>query len=202
MATNNLYDEDGGHPFEKCPKCGEEHNLHYNYDWSKKDALIMDVLCNECGEIFRGQQDSPYNEPEPEKPILKFFKHMVIGSCDDGSTRVMGRNSDSEPWEPMFQVDIKPEDLHGTPVGVSSRGFDKLKDKNGTVIKAGDRIAKVTNTDIGGLQYGYVTWDETEHCFKCGETVLIQEYMCDFIVVPKRSKAVSWFRRWILGKKH
>ena len=36
----------------KCPKCGEDKNLHYNYDWSKQERPILDVLCNECGEFF------------------------------------------------------------------------------------------------------------------------------------------------------
>jgi uncharacterized Zn finger protein len=36
----------------KCPKCGEEENLHFNYDYSKPDTPVIDVLCNECGEFF------------------------------------------------------------------------------------------------------------------------------------------------------
>lgn len=35
-----------------CPKCGNTENLHFNYDYSKKDLPIEDVLCNECGEFF------------------------------------------------------------------------------------------------------------------------------------------------------
>lgn len=35
-----------------CPKCGNEENFHFNYDYSKKDLPIEDVLCNECGEFF------------------------------------------------------------------------------------------------------------------------------------------------------
>jgi predicted RNase H-like HicB family nuclease len=36
----------------KCPKCGEEENLHYNLDWSKNPPPVMNILCNECGEFF------------------------------------------------------------------------------------------------------------------------------------------------------
>lgn len=36
----------------KCPNCGSEENFHYNYDWSEEDTPIIDVLCNECGEVF------------------------------------------------------------------------------------------------------------------------------------------------------
>lgn len=35
-----------------CPNCGEKENLHFNYDYSKKDLPIIDVLCNECGTFF------------------------------------------------------------------------------------------------------------------------------------------------------
>jgi hypothetical protein len=36
----------------KCPKCGETENFHYNYDYSKAHRPILDILCNECGEMF------------------------------------------------------------------------------------------------------------------------------------------------------
>jgi len=37
-----------------CPKCSNKDNLHYNYDWFKKERPVIDVLCNECGETFGG----------------------------------------------------------------------------------------------------------------------------------------------------
>jgi len=37
---------------DKCPNCGEEKNLHPNYDWDKKDLPIEEYLCNECGTFF------------------------------------------------------------------------------------------------------------------------------------------------------
>ncbi len=36
----------------KCPNCGEEDNLHINYDYGKKEQPIINVLCSECGQIF------------------------------------------------------------------------------------------------------------------------------------------------------
>jgi len=38
----------------KCPKCGEQENLHYNYDFNRDDRPVTEVLCNGCGEIFSG----------------------------------------------------------------------------------------------------------------------------------------------------
>ena len=35
-----------------CPKCGEKENLHFNYDYSKPNLPIEEVLCNECGTFF------------------------------------------------------------------------------------------------------------------------------------------------------
>jgi hypothetical protein len=40
----------------RCPKCGEIHNLHVNWDYAnpKPDGHlnIESVLCNECGKFF------------------------------------------------------------------------------------------------------------------------------------------------------
>ena len=63
-----------------------------------------------------------------------------------------------------------------------------LKDKNGNLICDGDTIKKITNTDRGMFQGGTVKWNEKEGCFKCGRTVLIKDYMKDFIVVNKKKK--------------
>lgn len=38
----------------KCPKCGEEGNLHFNYDYSQQHRPIKDILCHNCGEVFEG----------------------------------------------------------------------------------------------------------------------------------------------------
>lgn len=35
-----------------CPKCGNDENFHFNYDYSKRDLPVIDILCNECGEFF------------------------------------------------------------------------------------------------------------------------------------------------------
>jgi uncharacterized Zn finger protein len=41
----------------KCPNCGEEENFHFNYDYSKKDMPIVDILCNKCGQIFKLEKE-------------------------------------------------------------------------------------------------------------------------------------------------
>jgi len=35
-----------------CPNCGEKENFHFNYDYTKKEMPVIDVLCNECGTFF------------------------------------------------------------------------------------------------------------------------------------------------------
>ena len=37
---------------QKCPKCGEEENFHFNLDWSKNPPVVESILCNECGEFI------------------------------------------------------------------------------------------------------------------------------------------------------
>lgn len=44
---------------EVCPKCGNKENFHTNYDYSRKEMPIIDILCNECGEFFN-LQTSPF----------------------------------------------------------------------------------------------------------------------------------------------
>lgn len=43
-------------PTITCPECGNEENFHFNYDWSKPDRPIEDILCNECGTYFKENQ--------------------------------------------------------------------------------------------------------------------------------------------------
>ncbi len=38
-----------------CPHCGEKENLHFNYDYTKPNTPVQDVLCNECGNFFEIQ---------------------------------------------------------------------------------------------------------------------------------------------------
>jgi uncharacterized Zn finger protein len=45
-----------------CPQCGERENLHYNYDWTKQNRPVINVLCNECGEFFG--EDNQYKQIE------------------------------------------------------------------------------------------------------------------------------------------
>jgi hypothetical protein len=35
-----------------CPNCLSEENFHFNYDYSDPNLSIIDVMCNNCGEIF------------------------------------------------------------------------------------------------------------------------------------------------------
>jgi uncharacterized Zn finger protein len=36
-----------------CPECGNKENFHFNYDYSKLNLPIIDILCNECGIYFK-----------------------------------------------------------------------------------------------------------------------------------------------------
>ena len=33
-----------------CPNCGERKNFHFNYDYTKQETPVQDVLCNECAK--------------------------------------------------------------------------------------------------------------------------------------------------------
>jgi uncharacterized Zn finger protein len=57
----------------KCPKCGEEENLHYNLDWSKNPPPVMNILCNECGELFDTDDKRHYTI----KPLIELLEGRV-----------------------------------------------------------------------------------------------------------------------------
>ena len=60
----------------KCPKCGEEENLHYNLDWSKNPPPVINILCNECGEFF----DTDDKRHQIIKPSIEGLKTSVKGN--------------------------------------------------------------------------------------------------------------------------
>lgn len=35
-----------------CPHCQNDKRFHFNHDWGKPDAPVIDILCNECGKYF------------------------------------------------------------------------------------------------------------------------------------------------------
>lgn len=45
-----------------CPNCGENENLHYNYAWHLPNIPVVDVLCNECGECFKLEENTNQNK--------------------------------------------------------------------------------------------------------------------------------------------
>ena len=57
-----------------CPNCENKENFHFNYDWSKQTRPIIDIMCNECGEIF----DDP-NE------IYRKIEQLIISWSNDGT---------------------------------------------------------------------------------------------------------------------
>ena len=36
----------------KCPRCNETENLHFNYDYTKQERPVIDIICDECGAYF------------------------------------------------------------------------------------------------------------------------------------------------------
>ena len=51
----------------KCPYCGEQENLHYNYEWHLPVPNASTCLCNECGGLFEiPKLDEKTNKDESE----------------------------------------------------------------------------------------------------------------------------------------
>jgi len=64
----------------KCPACGNVENFHFNYDYSKKDLQVDEILCNECGEFFKSD-DLKNETTEESNSFIKIdkFKNLKIG---------------------------------------------------------------------------------------------------------------------------
>ena len=59
-----------------CPKCGNNDNFHYNYDYNEKELPIINILCNECGEFFE-IKNNIIN-------IMKDLKDFIGLTAEDG----------------------------------------------------------------------------------------------------------------------
>jgi hypothetical protein len=57
----------------KCPKCGENENLHFNYDYTMQHRPIKDVLCNKCGEVFDGNMPVAKLKRNTRSKALEFL---------------------------------------------------------------------------------------------------------------------------------
>ena len=67
---------------DKCPKCGEEENLHANIDWASKDLHTTEIVCNECKTRF-----------VPRVPIA-----VVVEVEDVGGEEWMGDDENGQPF--------------------------------------------------------------------------------------------------------
>lgn len=62
----------------KCPKCGSEENFHYNYDYTKKDMPVEEILCNECGEFFKPLIMSEKQQSTPIQTAILWCDYYIL----------------------------------------------------------------------------------------------------------------------------
>lgn len=51
-----------------CSKCGETGNFQFTFDYSKAHRPVINILCNNCGELFPPALKLPKEEPKQETP--------------------------------------------------------------------------------------------------------------------------------------
>jgi transcription elongation factor Elf1 len=64
----------------KCIKCGEEENLHYNYDFTKDERPITEILCGECGDFFNVNVNNNGNKTEISKKEIE--DRVIVEAAD------------------------------------------------------------------------------------------------------------------------
>jgi hypothetical protein len=53
----------------KCPKCGERELFQFTYDYSKAHRPVVNILCNNCGEMFPPVLKLPKEAPKQETTL-------------------------------------------------------------------------------------------------------------------------------------
>ncbi|MFA9239442.1 MAG: hypothetical protein ACEQSQ_06075 [Candidatus Paceibacteria bacterium] len=67
----------------ECPHCGNRENFHYNYDYGKNKISIIDILCNECGNIFNKNKSMNKQEWIKAKQEKKFTLELLYEFWQD-----------------------------------------------------------------------------------------------------------------------
>ena len=78
----------------KCPKCGEDKNLLYNYDYSQQHRPVKDVLCTKCEETFDGNILISELIKVSQYPELEATMNM----CEDIIQKRTGKMTEEE-WQ-------------------------------------------------------------------------------------------------------
>ena len=66
----------------KCPQCGEQKNLRFDYDYLKQHRPVKRVWCKSCGEIFDG--DMPASELTTKPGFVE--RRMAQGKANNDRT--------------------------------------------------------------------------------------------------------------------
>jgi hypothetical protein len=53
----------------KCPKCGETELFQFTYDYSKAHRPVVNILCNNCGEMFPPALKLPKETPKQKTTL-------------------------------------------------------------------------------------------------------------------------------------
>lgn len=94
----------------KCPKCGESKNLHYNYDYNKQHRPVIDVLCNECGEVFGG--DLPVAELRAKYTSGQGYSHYLTKPGFVERRMAIGKANNDKLWDELYNEYDGVSDLH------------------------------------------------------------------------------------------
>jgi hypothetical protein len=112
----------------KCPKCGELENFHYNYDYSKAERPILEILCNECGENFEPSLYIPKKKPKQETTFEQIDQTNPVTK---GSTALVFKQESLEEREPYWVlVDKKTEQNNTSDIIPNdfTQGYNLAKD--------------------------------------------------------------------------
>ena len=127
----------------KCPYCGNEENLHYNYNYEDK-CSVNEILCNECGKLFdpSHQHEINYHKEEIEKdykclysikgePLVSQELWDKLGDIDSAENKINGIRIEGiygiNNKEALDSIAEKIWELDALFLTYFGRGIEKIK---------------------------------------------------------------------------
>jgi transcription elongation factor Elf1 len=84
----------------KCPKCDEQENLHFNYDYNQQHRPIKDVICNECGTTFDG--NIPVVELKAKYTPGEGYSHYLTKPGFVERRMALGKHNNDKLWDEIY----------------------------------------------------------------------------------------------------
>ena len=85
----------------KCPECGENKNLNFDYDYTKQHRPVKRVWCTSCGEVFDG--DIPVAELKTRYTPGKGYSQYLTKPGFVERRMALGKHNNDKQWDEIYE---------------------------------------------------------------------------------------------------